>query len=193
MPNFNKEFLDNSIAKTMEIIKHMSKTIDDFRDYFKPEKEKTDFYMVEAINSTLSLLEGNFHTPNITVDFIEHDNPVINSYQNEFAQVFLNILNNARDAIIERGVNDPRITITICSEDSCAVVTIADNAGGIPDEVIDKVFDPYFTTKGPQAGTGIGLFMSKTIIEKNMGGRLTVRNTDTGAEFRIEVKLGTQN
>lgn len=192
MPNFNKEFLDNSIAKSMEIIKHMSKTIDDFRDYFKPEKEKADFYVIEAIKRTMSLLEGNFLNPKIAIDFVENDNPVINGYQNEFAQVFLNILNNARDAITERETADARIIITIGSENSCAVVTIADNAGGIPDEDINKVFDPYFTTKGPQQGTGIGLFMSKTIIEKNMGGRLTVRNTDTGAEFRIEVGHGSQ-
>jgi signal transduction histidine kinase len=190
---FNKEHLDNSIAKSMEIIKHMSKTIDDFRDYFKPEKDKFDFYVIEAIKSTLSLLEGNFHNPKITVDFVEHGNPVINGYKNEFAQVILNILNNARDAIIEREIDDARVTITICNEGNCAVVTVADNAGGIPDEIINKVFDPYFTTKGPQSGTGIGLFMSKTIIEKNMGGRLTVRNTDTGAEFRVEVEHGTQN
>jgi signal transduction histidine kinase len=193
MPYFNKEFLDTSIAKSMEIIQHMSKTIDDFRDYFKPEKEKVDFYVIEAIKSTLSLLEGNFNNPNIAIDFVEHDNPVISGYKNEFAQVFLNILNNARDAIIERGIADARIIITICSKNSCAVVTVADNAGGISDEIINKVFDPYFTTKGPQVGTGIGLFMSKTIIEKNMGGKLTVRNTDTGAEFRIEVEHGTQN
>lgn len=193
MPDFNKEFLDNSIAKSMEIIKHMSKTIDDFRDYFKPEKEKADFYVIEAIKNTLSLLEGNFNNPKITIDFVEQDNPVINGYHNEFAQVFLNILNNARDAIIEREIADGRVTITICSENGSAVVTVADNAGGIPDEVISKIFDPYFTTKGPQVGTGIGLFMSKTIIEKNMGGRLTVRNTDLGAEFRIEVEYGTQS
>jgi PAS domain S-box-containing protein len=193
MPSFNKEFLDNSIAKSMEIIKHMSKTIDDFRDYFKPEKEKINFYVVETIKNTLSLLEGNFHNPKIIIDFIEHDNPIINGYQNEFAQVFLNILNNSRDIIIEREIADARVTITICSENCCAVVTVSDNAGGIPDGVINKVFDPYFTTKGPQSGTGIGLFMSKTIIEKNMGGRLTVRNTDTGAEFRVEVEHGTQN
>ena len=192
MPDFNKEFLDDSIAKSMEIIQHMSKTIDDFRDYFKPEKEKTDFYVIEAIKISLSLLEGNFNNPKITIDLVEHDNPVINGYQNEFAQVFLNILNNARDAIVEREIDDGRIIITICSENNCVVVTVTDNAGGIPDEVINKVFDPYFTTKGPQLGTGIGLFMSKTIVEKNMGGRLTVRNTDTGAEFRIEVVHGTQ-
>jgi PAS domain S-box-containing protein len=187
MPSFNKEFLDNSIAKSMEIIKHMSKTIDDFRNYFNPEKEKTDFYVINAIKNTLSLLEGNFHNPKITVDLVEHDNPVINGYQNEFAQVFLNILNNARDAVIEREIVDARVTITICSENNCAVVTVADNAEGISDEIISKVFDPYFTTKGPQSGTGIGLFMAKAIIEKNMGGKLAVRNTDIGAEFRIEV------
>ena len=191
--SFNKEFLDNSIAKSMEIIQHMSKTIEDFRNYFKPDKEKADFYVIEAIKSTLSLLEGNFDSPKITIDFVAHDNPVINGYQNEFAQVFLNILNNARDAIIERKIADGRILITIYSEDSCAVVTVADNAGGMPDEVINKVFDPYFTTKGPQAGTGIGLFMAKTIIEKNMGGTLSVCNTDTGAEFRIEVEHGNPN
>jgi C4-dicarboxylate-specific signal transduction histidine kinase len=190
-PKFDKEFLDNSIAKSMEIIQYMSKTIDDFRDYFKPEKEKADFYVIEAIKSTLSLLEGNFNSPKIAVDLVEHGNPVINGYQNEFAQVILNILNNARDAIIERDIADARVTITICSDGNSAVLTIADNAGGIPDEAINKVFDPYYTTKGPQVGTGIGLFMSKTIIEKNMGGRLTVRNTDTGAEFRIEVEHGT--
>jgi C4-dicarboxylate-specific signal transduction histidine kinase len=192
-PNFNKEFLDKTIAKSMETIKHMSKTIDDFRGYFRPDKAKTDFYVIEAIKNTLSLLEGCFDNPKITIDFVELDNPVVNGYRNEFAQVFLNILNNAKDALIERKINDAKVTITICSEVSCAVITVADNAGGIPDEVIDKVFDPYFTTKCSQEGTGIGLSMSKSIIEKNMGGILSVRNTEEGAEFRIEVRHGTYN
>lgn len=192
-PSFTKEFVETSVAKSMDIIKHMSKTIDDFRDYFKPEKEKSDFCVREAIKNALSLLEGNFQNPKINLDIIENGNPVINGYQNEFAQVVLNILVNAKDAIIERGISDARIIITVGSEAGCTVVTIADNAGGIPEEIINKVFDPYFTTKGPQYGTGIGLFMSKTIIEKNMDGRLTVQNTDTGAEFRIEVRNGTGN
>ncbi|OGU14048.1 MAG: hypothetical protein A2076_11960 [Geobacteraceae bacterium GWC2_53_11] len=192
-PEFNKELIDTSIAKSMEIIKHMSKTIDDFRDYFKPEKEKTCFCVTEAINSTLSLLEGSFQHPKINIELVEKAHPVINGYQNEFSQVFLNILNNARDAIIEREIDDGMVVITICSKGGGAVVTVADNAGGIPKEIITKVFDPYFTTKGPQIGTGIGLFMSKTIIEKNMGGSLTVRNTERGAEFRIEVGNGDRN
>jgi len=93
--------------------------------------------------------------------------------------------------LTERRIADAGVTITVCSEDGCAVVTVADNAGGISEELINKVFDPYFTTKGPLQGTGIGLFMAKSIIEKNMGGRLTVRNTASGAEFRIKVGEGS--
>jgi signal transduction histidine kinase len=113
--------------------------------------------------------------------------PVIHGYPNEFSQVLINILLNARDAIEERKVDNPRVTITIDTKDDKAVVIIADNAGGIPEEIMDKIFDPYFTTRGPDKGTGLGLFMSKIIIEKNMNGALTVRNTGEGAEFRIEV------
>ena len=94
---------------------------------------------------------------------------------------------NARDALVERNVDDPRITLRSSIEGGKPVVTISDNAGGIAEEIMDKLFDPYFTTKGADTGTGIGLFMSKTIIEKNMGGRLTARNAGKGAEFRIEV------
>jgi signal transduction histidine kinase len=186
-PNFNKEFMDASIAKSMEIITHMSKTIDDFRDYFKPEKEKTDFYVIETIKNTLSLIEGNFQNPKIGIDIIKDGNPVINGFQNEFSQVILNILNNARDAMIEKEIADGKVMISIFSKENRTVITVADNAGGIPEDIINKVFDPYFTTKGPQLGTGIGLFMSKAIVEKNMGGRISVRNTEIGAEFRIEM------
>ena len=93
---------------------------------------------------------------------------------------------NAKDVIIERKIDRPELTIAITSEDGFAVVTIADNAGGIPENILGKIFDPYFSTKGAE-GTGVGLFMSKAIIEKNMGGRLTARNIPNGAEFRIEV------
>jgi C4-dicarboxylate-specific signal transduction histidine kinase len=186
-PIFNKEFLDTSVAKSMEIIQHMSKTIDDFRNYFKPDKEMIDFNASEVVKNTLSLLEGSFQNPKISIEIIEKDNTIINGYKNEFAQVLLNILVNARDVVIEREIADAAVTITICREGHFSVVTISDNAGGISEEYINKVFDPYFTTKGPQQGTGVGLFMSKTIIEKNMRGKLSVQNIDNGAEFRIEV------
>jgi len=182
-----REFLDDSVKKSMEVIEHMSITIDDFRNYFKPDKERIDFNVQEAIGITLSLIEGSFKNQHITLEIIAKESPVIHSFKNEFAQVALNILNNARDVLTERGIKEPRVTITTGCENGRAVVTIADNAGGIPEGIIDKIFDPYFTTKGPQTGTGVGLFMSKAIIEKNMQGRLTARNTSEGAEFRIEV------
>lgn len=94
---------------------------------------------------------------------------------------------NARDALVERKVSEPRISLHIFAEGDKALVTITDNAGGIADEILRRLFDPYFTTKGPDKGIGIGLFMSKTIIEKNMEGSLKVSNTGSGAEFRIEV------
>lgn len=187
-PGFTKEFLDTTVAKSMDIVQYMSKTIDDFRNYFRPDKEKKPFVVKEAIDNTLSLLEGSLQNPKIAIEVVTHDNPVIYGYPNEFSQVLLNLLVNSRDAIIEREIEHGRVAIMVCSEDGCAVITVMDNAGGIPDEIIGKVFDPYFTTKGPQQGTGIGLFMSKTIIEKNMGGSLEVRNVADGAEFRIEVQ-----
>ena len=182
---FDRTFLVENVGKSMELIHHMSQTIDDFRNFFKPEKEKVEFKVQNSIAQTMSLLEGQ--NDRISVEIIAKDDPAIWGYPNEFAQVVLNILVNAKDALTERGIDNPKITVTISSEDGCATVTVADNAGGIPEEIIDRIFEPYFTTKDPQSGTGVGLFMSKVIIEKNMGGRLSVRNKADGAEFRIEV------
>jgi len=186
-PSFNKELLDTSVTKSMEIINHMSRTIDDFRNFFSTEREKSEFKVNEAVGKALSLVEANFKESRIKIINNGIDEILIYGYPNEYAQVLLNIFINAKDAIIERNIEFPCLTVSICNENSRSVVTIADNAGGIPENIIEKIFDPYFTTKGPQQGTGVGLFMSKTIIEKNMGGRLSVRNTATGAEFRIEV------
>ena len=183
---FDREFLENGVKSSMELIKHMSETIDDFRNYFKPDKEKAEFKVHEAIVNSLSLLEGSLQPSKINIEIIPKDDPVICGFQNEFAQVLINIVNNAKDALNERKISDPRVAINLFREKGSAIVTITDNAGGIPDEILEKVFDPYFTTKGQQ-GTGVGLFMSKAIIEKNMGGRLSVRNVADGAEFRVEV------
>jgi len=182
-----RESLNKSVLQSMGLIKHMSSTIDDFRNFFSPGKEKIEFKATGSVANTLSLVEDSFNKQNIDIQVIAKKDPTIYGFQNEYAQVLLNILNNARDVLTERETADPRVTITICSEGERSVVAIADNAGGIPADILDKIFEPYFTTKGPQAGTGVGLFMSKTIIEKNMGGRLTARNSADGAEFRIEV------
>ncbi len=183
----NGEYLATTESTAMQIISHMSQTINDFRNYFKPDKENVLSPVSRAVSKTVSLIEESFNRQQITIEVEETGDPVVNGYPNEYSQVLLNILANARDAFSDQGIKDPKVFINICSEDGRAVVTIADNAGGIPENIMDKIFEPYFTTKAPDKGTGVGLFMSKTIIEKNMNGRLTARNTCNGAEFRIEV------
>lgn len=180
-------YMQKSVRKCMDLIQHMSQTIDDFRNYFRPEKQKGKFHLSQVIESTLMLIEDSFKHQQVEIQVLETETPAIMGYRNEFAQALLNILNNARDALTERKTANPRVTIATGSRGERAVITVADNAGGIPEEIIGKIFDPYFTTKSHHAGTGLGLFMSKTIIEKSLGGRLSVRNGTDGAEFTIEV------
>lgn len=185
---FTKELLEANVAKAMKIIQQMSQTIEDFRSYSQPDRQKTDFKVLQVIAKTLSLIEESFKAHLIRMEVEQEGDPVINGYPNEYSQVLLNILSNARDAFIARKVATRIIVIRVFCENGSTVVTVTDNAGGIPTEIIDKIFEPYFTTKGPEQGTGLGLFISKTIIEKNMDGVLSARNTGAGAEFRINMK-----
>lgn len=184
---FSKELLDANIDKAMEIVSHLSQTIDDFRNFSTPDREKSLFCVDQVVAKTVSMIEESFREQHIDVDVDTAGGLQVNGYPNEYSQVLLNILMNAKDALVERKAVDARITVHSWSEEGRVVVTITDNAGGIKEEILGNVFDAYFTTKSLGKGTGIGLFMSKTIIESNMGGRLSVRNVEGGAEFRIEV------
>jgi signal transduction histidine kinase len=184
---FSKEFLDKTIEHALQVIQHMSQTIDDFRHFFKPDKEKTVFLPGDVIRKTISFVEPSMKYQNISIHLEADDNNSVAGYPNEFAQVLLNILSNARDAFAERKVAHPEVVIKGFSRKSKTVVTITDNAGGISEDIMDKIFEPYFTTKELGKGTGVGLYMSKTIIEKHMDGKLSARNVQGGAEFRIEI------
>jgi PAS domain S-box-containing protein len=184
---FSKEYLESNVSRAMQVINYMSKTIDGFRNFIGPDKEKEEFRVAEVLARTISIVEAAFSQLNLRIEVSADEGIVIYGCPNEFSQVILNILVNAKDALVERRVQEPRVTVRLYQEEGKMVLTIADNAGGIPLEIMDKIFDPYFTTKGSDKGTGIGLFMSKTIIEKNMNGTLMARNTEEGAEFRIEV------
>jgi signal transduction histidine kinase len=184
---FNKEFLENSVSKSMQMIMHMSQTIEDFRTFFKSDKDKATFSVNQEIGRTLAFIKESFQDQKVNISFQTDGNPMVSGFPSEYTQVLMNILMNARDDLLLHNVDNALISIHVFSEGDTTVVTITDNSGGIDVGIIDKIFDPYFTTKEPDKGTGIGLFMSKTIIENNMGGRLTVRNTESGAEFRIEV------
>ena len=182
-----REEMHNDIHEVIELLLHMSRTIEDFRNFFREDKVKLEFCIGAAVSSSLSLVSASLKDHNIKAE-IENDGEVTAiGYQNEYAQVLLNIISNSRDTCLERCVVNPRISIRITSEKGRSVLYVRDNCGGIPDDVLPRIFEPYYTTRGSDIGTGIGLYMSRTIIEQNMGGRLTARNVDGGAEFRIEV------
>lgn len=183
--DFDRRQLRQGVEDSMGLIRHMSQTIDDFRDFFRPNREKVEFDVRESVTKTLSLLAGTFEALHIEVAIEAREGVALYGYPNEFAQALINIIINAKDELVARGISGPRIEISLRKEGSKAVIVVADNAGGIPEEILDRIFEPYFTTKGAQ-GTGLGLSMSRTIIEKNMDGRLSVRNGPRGAEFRIE-------
>jgi C4-dicarboxylate-specific signal transduction histidine kinase len=184
---FSEELLHDNIGKVMGIIQHMSQTINDFQNFLSPDQEKSPFKVDQVVSRALGLVEENFRSLGIRIDTSFSGDPEITGYPNEYGQVILNLLNNARDAFLEHPVSDARITVRARAENGKALVTITDNAGGIRQEILGKIFDAYFTTKELGKGTGVGLFLSKNIIEKNMGGRLSVRNVAGGAEFKIEV------
>ncbi len=179
--------INRDIASAMDSILHMSRTIDDFRSFFLQEREKRRFDVNQVVARSIELVAATLQDSNIQVEVISVNGASAVGYPNEYAQVLLNILGNARDALMERRVTAGRITIRTGTENGRSVVTIRDNGGGIAEDILPKVFDPYFTTKEPGKGTGIGLYMSKVIIEQHMEGRLSARNAEDGAEFRIEV------
>lgn len=187
---FTPDRLKAGVTKAMQIIGEMSRTIDDFRNFFSPDKVMVSFTTREVVEKAISFMESIFKQLQVRVEVLCDEDTRVEGLRNEFTQAILNVLTNARDAFLEHGTPEPFISIHLFREKDRAVVTIEDNGGGIPEKIIDRVFEPYFTTKGPDKGTGIGLFMSKTIIEKNMGGRLTVNNIGTGALFRVEIPVG---
>lgn len=182
-----KEEMNDEINKTMDIIIHMSRTIDDFRNFFREDKQKSTFFVGSAIQHALEFVSSALSSRNIKVVFIDDKNISTVGYQNEYAQVLLNIISNTRETCLERGTKAPCIRIRVTSENTRSVVYISDNCGGIADDVMPRIFDPYFTTREPDKGSGIGLYMSKVIIEQNMNGSLTAKNIEDGVEFRIEV------
>lgn len=203
----NEEYVDKSVQKAMMHIDHMSRTIDDFRNFFKPDKGKKVFDTMHAVCNVLSLLSAELssdmiawrltcHTHGKTFynqkDIIECSEKTIEGYQNEFEHVVLNLINNARDAILayRRFGNGEKSEQGLLSFDfyhtnGSVIIEVTDNGGGIPPGVIDRIFEPYFTTKDATKGTGMGLYMSKVIVEKHLNGMLTAKNNAGGATFTI--------
>jgi PAS domain S-box-containing protein len=199
--NMKKASLKNNEKKVAELYKEsktliasMSTTIEDFTNFFNPQKEKKSFEIKDAINEALVILRKIIEVENIHIQIdVPIDYKVI-GVANELSQVIINLIQNSKDAFIQNNIENKTIIITLKEEQEkdrkYALLEIKDNAGGISKENIDKIFDPYFTTKHKSQGTGLGLFMSKMIIEKSLEGELTHRNIDDGSIFVIKLILG---
>jgi len=181
----DERFLNDFIKRQTKTINFMSKTIDDFRSFFKTDKEKTDFSVKEAILNVNELLSAQFTSHGIAVEMNGEDF-VVCGYQSEMKQAILNILNNAKDAIVENAVASGLIVIYISK--ALRTITITDNGGGAGEDILDRIFEPYFTTKEQGKGTGIGLHMSRIIVVEHMKGAIKAFNCADG--LCVEIALG---
>ena len=171
------EFVDDKVKDALFLANNMSNTLDDFKNFFSPNKIKSKFSVKNCIEHSIELSKYLLTKESIQVELTIKKDVEIDSFYNELSHVFLNIITNAKDALCSNvNKNDRIIKIIVNKFENNLVVNIVDNAGGIPQEVLPKIFEPYYTTKYKSAGTGIGLYMSKQIIEKHMEGQLSCKN-----------------
>lgn len=181
------KFMDESVGTAHRLIQKMSATINDFSKFFSPDKERVPFSAHKQIQLAVEMVEAAFKNNSITITVDSETDCNLEGFPNEYSQVLLNLLINAKDAIVESGSKQGDVHITIRKTDGMGTVTVRDNGCGIPIDLLDKIFDPYFSTKS--MGTGIGLYMSKMIIERNMNGRIEVTTSEEGSEFLVTVPL----
>ena len=175
--DLDDEYLIKSIDTVLNTSKYLSNTIDDFRYFFKPQKEKEKFLLKNCVDKTLELLKSAFFENKISV-IEDIDEIVLFGYETELIQVLINILNNSKDALLNTNDKERVVFIEAKRENQKIVIKIKDNAGGIDSEILEKVFEPYFTTKHQSQGTGIGLYMCEEIIYKHMNGHIDVSNVE---------------
>jgi len=187
---YTQELFDDRLHKIADYSQHLSTTINDFRNFFatKKEKEETSLEVISA--DVLKIIQISIENKNIKIVTDFQYNRNFKTYKNELKQVLLNLMKNAEDALLEKGNDNPKITIRTFSENGHAVLSVEDNAGGINAEVMEKIFDPYFSTKSEKDGTGLGLYMSKIIVQDHCEGKLNVSNHNEGARFKIILNIG---
>ena len=183
--NISKDII-NQVAE-------LSKTIDDFRDFFKPNKEMEDVLFKQVVDDVLNVIGKSLENNDIKLILNIDGKIKIRTFSRELMQVLINIIKNSKEALIDKNVANKRICIDLTKDKNNIIIKIKDNAGGIDSKVIDKIFDPYFTTKGEKTGTGLGLYISKTIIEKHLKGFINVSNQDDGVLFEVKLPLNLNN
>jgi len=179
--------VEKELVAIENLTAHMSKTIDSFKNFFEPNKTHTSFSIEKTINCSILIINNAITNNSIDIELKIDANSEYYGLEDELQQVLIILLNNAKDALIEKKIANPKITIAVQKFEELYSIVICDNAGGIKEELVDKIFEPYFTTKHKTQGTGLGLYISKLIIEDNMFGTINLRNSVKGACFIIEL------
>ena len=187
---FENTTVEMKLEEIENLTNYMSKTINDFQNFFNPNKEKTTFEIAKVIEKAIDIVKGLIHIHYINVQINIEKDLVCHSYLEELQQVILIILNNAIDALVLKEISSPQIHLTVYEEDKNIVINIEDNALGINKIHQEKIFEPYFTTKEKTQGTGIGLYMAKLIIENGLKGKLSMKNILNGSCFTIKIPKG---
>ncbi len=180
-----KDIMQQFEKRSSKIIFQMAQTIDNFRNFFKPEKEKAIFSLNETISESLEIISPILQEKHINITVNLNKDTKILGYKNEFGQAILNIINNSKDAFLERDIKNRKIIIEKTTKNNTVDIIIQDNAGGIDRGIISNIFEPYFTTKERSGGDGIGLYMTKLIIEKHMNGKIYIENINNGIKVKI--------
>ncbi|MDR1615291.1 MAG: PAS domain-containing sensor histidine kinase [Campylobacteraceae bacterium] len=183
----NEKGVQKQYEHAKKVIAKMSKTIEDFRNFFSPDKKKNSFLIKDMIEDILSILEGSLRKSAVSVELNIDEGITAYGYKNELSQAILNLINNAKDAFSDRHIDGRALKISSKREGNFIILSVADNAGGIDDTIMDKIFEPYFTTKHASLGTGLGLYIAKIIIEDSMNGTICVKNENEGANFIIKI------
>ncbi len=183
----DKKYLTKRIDEANDLLEYMSRTIDDFRNFFNPTSKKEEFQVYKAVENAVKIVSSTLKYHNIDIQISCDKKYKINGYKNEYSQAIVNIVSNAKDVLIHRNIKNPKIKIYIKDNTQDKIILcIEDNALGVESDIINRIFEPYFTTKR-EYGTGIGLYMTKLIIEEKMNGKISVKNTKDGAIFSIIV------
>ncbi len=183
----SEESLRRQAEKIIKQTMHLSKTIDDFRDFFQPAKASEETTVYEVVLEAEKIIGKSLESRGIKLDIDSNSMFRLKTYARELLQVYINLINNARDVLVDKKIKEPTITITITEDNSHVITTLCDNGGGFDETILNRVFDPYFTTKEKLNGTGLGLYISKTIVEKHLKGSIIAENSKEGACLTISL------